>query len=164
MTTITQNKLKNLLAYDPDTGVFTYTKARPKVRVGGIAGHRHKGHGYIQIKINGQLYLAHRLAWLYVYGVWPVNQIDHINRDRTDNRFENLREATNAQNCQNRPVQHNSTSGVSGVNWNKTLGKWHARISLNGQRRHVGWYKTKDEATAARLIAEAELHPYRTAQ
>jgi hypothetical protein len=132
------------------------------VRVGNVAGHRHKGHGYIQIKINGQLHLAHRLAWLYVYGDWPAEQIDHVNRDRTDNRIANLREITQAQNCQNRSVQHNSTSGVAGVTWNKTLGKWHARIGLGGRRRHVGWFRTKAEATAARLAAEIKLHPYRT--
>lgn len=162
MKTITQDALKSLLHYDPDTGLFTYAKARPRVKVGATAGHLHKGHGYIQLKVNGKLYLAHRLAWLYVYGVWPVNQLDHINRDRTDNRLINLREATQAQNCQNRPLQINATSGIKGVTWNKVLNKWHARISLNNKRFHVGWFLTKDEAIEARLAAERAMHPFRT--
>lgn len=162
MRELTQQILKSLLTYDPTTGLFTYAKARPRVKVGAVAGHLHKGHGYIQIKVNGKLYLAHRLAWLYTYGVWPSDQLDHINRDRTDNRLINLREVTQAQNCQNRPLQSNATSGVKGVTWNKVLHKWHARISLNGRRFHVGWFLTKDDAVKARLAAESTMHPFRT--
>lgn len=162
MSELTQAILKSLLTYDPETGVFTYALPRPKVKVGGVAGHLHKGHGYIQMKVQGRLYLAHRLAWLYVYGEWPENQLDHINRNRADNRLSNLRPATNAENCQNRPVQKNATSGVAGVTWNKTLGKWHARISVNNRRQHVGWFRTRQEAVEARRTAELALHPYRT--
>lgn len=114
------------------------------------------------MNLDGRLYLAHRLAWFYVHGVWPSQQIDHINRCRTDNRLVNLREATSSENCQNRPLQRNSTSGHTGVTWNATLLKWHARISLGGKRRHIGWYHTKEEAIKARKAAEASLHPYRT--
>lgn len=158
---LTQDRLKTLLTYDPDTGIFVYAKARPKVQVGAIAGHVHKGHGYNQIKIDGKLYLAHRLAWLYVYGRWPQEQLDHINRIRTDNRLANLREVTNAQNCQNRPVQRNSTSKCAGVTWNKTLNKWHTRISLNNQRKHIGWFLTFEDAVATRHQAEQNFHTHR---
>lgn len=166
MTTkiLTQERLKELLNYNPDTGLFTYAKRRPKVQVGAIAGHKHKGHLYIQLKVDAKLYLAHRLAWLYVHGVFPDNQIDHINQVRHDNRLINLRQATNAENHQNRTVQKNSTSGHAGVTWSKIWRKWHARISLNGNRIHLGWFVDKDDAIAARNAAKLTLHKFTAGQ
>lgn len=160
---LTQARLQELLTYDLNTGVFTNLMPRPKVRVGTVAGHTHAGHGYRQIKLDGKLYLAHRLAWLHTYGVWPTDQIDHINRCRTDNRLANLREVTNAQNCQNRPLQCNATSGYAGVTWNKIILKWHARISLGGKRIHLGWFLDKDSAVSARATAELLYHTHRQA-
>jgi hypothetical protein len=165
MTTqiLTQKRLKELLSYNSDTGNFTYAKRRPRIQVGAIAGHTHKGHGYVQIKLDDKLYLAHRLAWLYEYGAFPVAQLDHINRNRTDNRLANLRCATNAENCQNRQVQTNSTSGHAGVTWSKIWLKWHARISVNNKRIHLGWFKNKDDAIAARDNAKLTLHKFTAA-
>lgn len=159
--TISQARLKALLNYDPDTGVFTYAMPRPKVRVGNVAGHVHKGHGYRQIKLDGVMYLAHRLAWLYVHGEWPTDLLDHINRNRLDNRIVNLRQSDKFLNRQNVAVPCNSTSGVTGVTWNKVLQKWHARISLRGRRHHVGWYYSKEEAVDARKRAQAAMHEHR---
>lgn len=161
MNTLTQERLKTLLHYDPDTGVFTYACARPKVRVGAEAGHTHAGHGYRQIKIDGKLYLAHRLAWLYVYGEWPTELLDHVNRNRVDNRLCNLRSSDKYLNRQNTGTPVNSTSGAKGVTWNRTLEKWHARISLKGRRYHVGWFYDKESAIAARQRAETELHAHK---
>lgn len=158
---LTQDRLKQLLNYDPATGIFTYACARPKVRVGAVAGHTHAGHGYRQIKLDGKLYLAHRLAWLYVYGEWPGEILDHINRDRTDNRIANLRQSDKYLNRQNAKVQCNSSTGVKGVGWNRVLQKWHARISIGGRRLHIGWFHTKEDAIAARKQSEMQLHPHR---
>jgi hypothetical protein len=160
---LTQERLKMLLNYDPETGVFTYAAPRPKVRVGAVAGHTHAGHGYRQIKLDGRLYLAHRLAWLYVYGRWPDDILDHIDRDRTNNRLANLRPSNKYLNRQNSKIQHNSTSGVKGVTWNVTHQKWHARISLEGRRYHVGWFQTIEAAIEARQKAEVKLHAHRVA-
>lgn len=158
---LTQARLKELLRYDPDTGVFTYACARPKVRVGAVAGHTHRGHGYRQIKLDGKPYLAHRLAWLYVYGDWPPELLDHIDLDRTNNRIANLRLSDRFLNRQNTRAPANCTSGVKGVNWNKTLGKWHARIAYGNHRHHVGWFATLEDAKQARLQAEIAMHAHR---
>lgn len=160
---LTQDRLKQLLNYDPETGVFRYACARPKVRVGAVAGHTHAGHGYRQIKLDGKLYLAHRLAWLYVHGEWPTDLLDHINRNRVDNRLANLRLSDKYLNRQNTNTPANNTSGAKGVTWNKTLNKWHARLSLHGKRYHVGWFLDKDAAVAARHAAEVQMHLHRSA-
>jgi hypothetical protein len=158
---LTQERLKTLLHYDPDTGVFTYACARPKVRVGNIAGHTHARHGYRQIKIDGRVYLAHRLAWMYMYGDWPSSILDHVNRNRTDNRLINLRLSNLYLNRQNVDLQRNNTSGVRGVTWNTALQKWHARISSGGRRHHLGWFDSFESAKRARENAEINLHPHR---
>lgn len=160
-SSLTQARLKELLRYDPETGVFTYACARPKVRVGAVAGHTHAGHGYRQIKLDGRLYLAHRLAWLYVHGCWPSDMLDHIDRDRTNNRLLNLRESDRFLNRQNSLAPCNSTSGIKGVTWNRTLGKWHARIGFGNKRHHVGWFNSAEEAALARAAAEKQMHIHR---
>ena len=100
---LTAERLREVLAYDPDTGVFTW-KARTspfsRVNVGDVAGNLRRD-GYIEICVDGRKHQSHRLAWLYVYGEWPADQIDHINGIRTDNRIANLREANNAENHHN---------------------------------------------------------------
>jgi hypothetical protein len=158
---LTQQRLHELLRYDLETGVFTYACARPKVRVGAVAGHTHAGHGYRQIKLDGRLYLAHRLAWLYVHGRWPSDMLDHIDRDRTNNRLSNLRESDRFLNRQNALVPRNSTSGIKGVTWNSTLGKWHARIGFGNKRHHVGWFHSAEDAALARAAAEKQMHMHR---
>ena len=159
--TLTQDRLKHLLCYDADTGVFTYATPRTRIRVGNVAGHTHKGHGYRQLNVDGKLYLAHRLAWLYTYGEWPSDLIDHINRDKTDNRISNLRLSDKYLNRQNCPAARNSTSGVRGVTWSHIHQKWHARISYRTVRHHVGWFLTKEDAIAARQRAEELMHAHR---
>lgn len=142
-----QTELKKHLHYNPVTGNFTRLINNKK------SGTLHKN-GYIKIRINRRSYLAHRLAWLYVKGVMPSDQIDHINRVRHDNRFSNLREATNQENQRNRMLSKNSTSKVNGVGFHKRSQKWRAYIKVNGKHIHLGLHEDIHMATRAREEAE----------
>ena len=145
---ISQAQLKEVLEYNPDTGLFTWKKTfRNRVVVGSVAGCKNKG--YIVIKINRKRHLAHRLAYLYMAGKFPENLIDHINHIRDDNRWTNLRDATTSQNQANRVKQKNNTSGYKGVRWNKTTKKWCARIRYMNKDIHIGVYTTPQEASEA---------------
>lgn len=152
-------ELKSLVHYNPDTGIFTHTKARPNVKAGTVAGSVYNG-GYIRIGVGGTVYLAHRLAWFYVYGEWPNQELDHINRIRTDNRISNLRQANTAENCQNRSRRSDNTSGHPGVCWFKKREKWVARIAINQKRMHLGYFDDIDEAISAYEAAKKRLHHF----
>ena len=117
--------------------------------------------GYRRIGVSGKLYLAHRLIWVHVHGVWPLHQIDHINHKRNDNRIENLREATNPENGRNKSIPKNNSSGVVGVCWNKPSKKWQAQIRVNGKQIHLGGHLRKEDAIQARKEAERKygFHP-----
>lgn len=157
---LTQSRLKELLNYDPDTGIFTRrVSASNRVKIGDRAGSVN-GMGYRHIYVDGNLYLAHRLAWLYVYGGFPPSGIDHINAVKDDNRIVNLREATQSENNQNRAKQSNNTSGFRGVSWHATAKKWHARIGVGNKLKHIGLFDTPEAAHAAYLAAKAELHKF----
>lgn len=147
---LTQEELLFLLHYDPDTGVFEWTKDASKgwhhhLRRG-VAGTIDKK-GYRAIMIKGQKYKAHRLAWMYITGVWPVNQIDHINNIKDDNRFSNLREASNAQNVRNQGMRKSNSSGFRGVGKVKRWNRWYAAIFVGGKRLHLGFFRTAEEAS-----------------
>lgn len=156
---LTQERLRELLHYEPETGVFTNIKARPKIRVGSISGCKN-AQGYLIIMCDGKLYLAHRLAWLYVHGSFPEHHIDHINRDRADNRISNIREATPAENRQNASLQRNSTSGFSGVSWTKRERRWRARIVVNSREIGLGYFVDKQSAADAYAEAKKQFHPF----
>jgi hypothetical protein len=159
--TLSQNELKTLLNYNQDTGVFTCKIYRGGLaKVGDIAG-KVESYGHRRIKVNGKLYLAHRLAWFYVYGVWPTNDLDHINRIRDDNRLANLREATQAENSQNVGIVKSNTSGIKGVSWNSQKSLWRAYITKCYTQIHLGFFVSKDEAAKARKKAEIIHHPFR---
>lgn len=132
--------------YDPGTGVFTSLDGRPLAT-------KHP-RGYVRVKVAGLDVLAHRLAWFIVYGREPVAMIDHKNRDRADNRIENLREATPSQNLCNRNPRPDTVSGVVGVARTRQGTKWQAYIKLNGKRKHLGVFADLAEAVAARKAAE----------
>jgi hypothetical protein len=152
------------LNYDPVTGVFTWVISPARnVRVGAVAGSLRKD-GYRHIKIDGKLHLAHRIAWFFVHGNWPVNQIDHINGIKDDNRISNLRLATSAENHQNRGKQRNNTSGYTGVNWDKPAGKWRAEIIVNGKLTYLGVFSDKEEAKQVREDAKAKYHGFNPVQ
>lgn len=160
-TPLTQARLKALLHYDPETGVF-----RRRVDV----GRRHKAgnlcksllqNGYVRVGVDGRSYKAHRLAWLYVHGKWPSDQIDHINHIKTDNRICNLRDVTCAQNQQNRRKIAKSTSGHLGVTWASHMQKWLSSIKVDGKSYHLGYFEHIADAVAARKAGEIIHHPDR---
>jgi hypothetical protein len=150
---IDQSTIRDVLHYDPSTGVFTWRK-RPsnRVEVGSEAG-CFNGRGYRRINIGGAKYLAHHLAWLYVHGKLPEVELDHINGDPADNRFANLREATRAQNGCNLRLSRANTSGHTGVGWDARRKKWYARIDAKRCGKHLGYFDKKEDAIAARRSA-----------
>ena len=154
---ITQSQLKEQLQYNPDTGVFTRLVNASQMKAGDVAGYKNNN-GYIAVRVTGKTYKAHRLAWLYIYGIWPENHIDHINEIKDDNRFCNLREANHSENLRNRGANKNNTSGFKGVNWHKNTGKWVAKININRKRNHLGYFNDPKEAYKAYCSAANKHH------
>jgi hypothetical protein len=150
---LSQDKLKSLLQYDKDTGYFYWKQNRQKVKIGNVAGHNAKN-GYCYIMIDGKSYRSHRLVWLYVYGNFPKHQIDHINRNKLDNRLENLREASKEINARNKGLRKTNKSGVTGVYWSKTCGKWIAKISALEKSYTIGRYDNFYDAVKARAAKQ----------
>jgi hypothetical protein len=153
---ITQEYLKSILHYDPETGIWTWIAPRPRIRVGQQAG-KQNGKGYIEIKIDGRMYAAHRLAWFYMTGELP-SFLDHINASKQDNRWSNLRKATKAQNSWNQCRRKNNSSGYKGVNFHKATQKWMARINVANKRIQLGLFETKEEAAKAYQDAAMQYH------
>ena len=148
---VTQYRLKQLLNYDPVTGVFIWNVRRSTTATKGSVAGRIESKGYLQIGIDGIRYAAHRLAWLWVHGSMPKDVIDHINGKRLDNRIVNLRSVSFSENLHNfRKVHPHSKSGLLGVSYNnKTAmqGKpWIARIQRFGKRVYLGAFTTPEEA------------------
>lgn len=158
---ITPASLSAALDYDPMTGVLTWKhRADREVswntrRAGQPAGSVLPV-GYVYVMLEGKPRLAHRLIWLMTYGEMPSGQIDHINRDRTDNRLANLRLVSQSQNSMNGSKRGNNTSGVIGVSFDRSKAHWRADITVNGQQHYLGRFASKDDAIAARRAAEAE--------
>lgn len=149
-----------LLAYDPATGVLRWKVSNNnRIKVGSVAGSVN-GQGYIEVKVLSKQYQAHRLAWLLSTGDWPSQHLDHKNGQRDDNRIGNLRECRRAENMQNMCKYSNNTSGVLGVGFDKTNGKWRARIMVNGKNVHIGYFETLEEASAARAAAKQKYHTF----
>ncbi len=152
--TITQSYLKSILSYDENTGQFIWLNAPSRrTKKGSIAGGV-KPHGYIIISINANKYLAHILAWIYVNGDYPKEQLDHINHNRADNRIANLREVTLTENARNRGKCARNTSGVLGVIWDKKNNRWHASIGVDAKTVFLGRYVEFSDAVNARKNAE----------
>jgi hypothetical protein len=161
---LSQEMLKDILSYDKDTGVFIWIKKinprSGKVKVGNIAGGL--SNGYRVIKINNNNYCAHRLAWLYIYGKWPKNEIDHINGIRSDNRIENLRDVLHSENLQNqRNPRKNSKLGIMGASLH-TDGRYQAHLKHNGKIKYIGLFDTPEQAHEAYLIEKRKIHKFCT--
>ena len=154
---INQERLKQLLNYDPDTGVFTWLFSRRGVKTGSIAGTVHPS-GYIVIRIDGRLYRAHRLAFLYMKSTFPAKDADHINGIKADNRWINLREATRSENKRNSGKHADNTSGYKGVYKRKATGKWVARCQVHGKKHCLGDHDTPELAHAAYCKFASEHH------
>ena len=151
---LTQERLKEVLAYDVDSGKFTWKIAISRsIKVGSTAGARGNG-GYTQIKIDGIMYKAHRLAWLYKLGKFPEYTIDHVNGISDDNRLCNLRDVIHQENQKNRSLQSNNKSGTPGVRWYKRLNKWEANITIDSKFKYLGCFIDREEAIKARKEAE----------
>jgi hypothetical protein len=156
MNKITQKELQRILHYDPDTGIFIW-KARTanRTHIGTIAGTK-SVRGYVCIQINKKIYAAHRLAFLYMEGYLPENDVDHINRIKDDNRWCNLREVSKSCNKRNQKVSKNNTTGVSGVYWKSDNKMWCCTIGAGGSKIFLGYFKNKLDAAKARLEAEVK--------
>jgi len=149
---LSQKQLKELFYYDPETGHFTrLTKTAKRVKIGELAG-GDNGFGYLQIRINGELYLSHRLACLYMTGKWP-EFTDHINHIRSDNRWINLREVTCTENHKNMTLRADNLSGVIGVCFCNRDKAWLSYINVEKKRKPLGYFKDKFEAICARMSA-----------
>jgi HNH endonuclease len=159
-STLTAARLRDLLHYDPDTGLFTrLVRSAQSNRVGDIAGGITKAR-YIQVSVAGVLLYGHRLAVLYMTGEWPVGEVDHRDGDRSNNRWGNLREVDRSMNQQNlRRAQRNNQSGTLGVSPYFLTGRWCARIYVDGRVRRLGVFSTQQEAGEAYLEAKRQLHP-----
>lgn len=148
--------------FDYNKGGFLIRKLRlsNSARVGARAG-VNNGNGYSRVWADGSFVYVHRLVWIFHNGDIPAgSEIDHINGDRQDNRIENLRLATRAENRQNAGRQSNNSSGLTGVYKPKGYGKWIAKIKKGGKTKHIGVYETKEEAAAAYAKAKAEVHSF----
>ena len=156
---LTQNYLKSLLDYEPETGEFTWRVSRGMAKAGLRAGRIHHS-GYVGITINGKEYRAHRLAWLYVRGAFPEHSLDHINGVKSDNRIANLRNATDSENSQNKAVYKQNKSGYIGVSYIKSRGKYMAQIYVSGKGKYLGFYDTAELAFEAYKEAKRAYHNF----
>jgi len=166
-TKLTQAYLKEALHYDTETGIFTWL-TRPvshfknshecnncNSRLANTkAGSVNKDDGYLRIKLKPKLYFAHRLAFLYMEGYLPENDVDHIDRNRANNKWSNLREVSTRCNLQNCNLSKNNTYGVNGITWHKRADKWMSQIMINSKSKYLGLFDDFDEAVLARYNEE----------
>ena len=155
--TLTQEYLKSLLSYDPETGDFTRLVSSGKVKVGDIAG-GFDTYGYRQISINNKKYKAHRLAFLWMEGSFPDDMVDHINHKPSDNRWINLRPATRAENQHNRQTNSKNTSGYKGIYFHKATGKYVAQVTVDRKTKYLGCFTDPEEAHKAYCQAANKFH------
>jgi hypothetical protein len=157
MGALTQSRLQELLHYDPETGDFRWRVDRGKcTKAGDYAGSVQSSTGYLQIGIDYWVYFAHRLAWLYIHGEWPADQIDHINRDKLDNRIANLRQANRSQQGRNRPSRKLYPSGDDLKGVQRWYNRFRAQIKVEGRNIYLGTFDTAEEAHEAYKSAAIE--------
>jgi hypothetical protein len=169
---LTADFAKKLLAYNPETGEMRWKARSPSMFKGGagrysaerccavwnakyagkLAGTQNDS-GYIDIRISRRHHRAHRLAFLIVTGRWPVDEIDHVNLNKADNKWENIREASRDQNLANRPAHRDNSSGFKGVTWHKPSQKWQARLVKDKTTHRLGFFDTAEEAFEAYKFA-----------
>lgn len=155
---LTHERVREMLHYDPETGVLTWRKNRrmgPKL-IGKVAGYV-DGNGRRLIEIDREIFHVGPLIWFWMTGKGPVGKVDHKDRDPLNNRWANLRDVTKGVDAQNRSLNSNNKSGVRGVYWNKQAGKWHAQIAKDRKKIHLGHFAEFTAAVAARKQAEISL-------
>lgn len=167
----TPERLRQLIEYRPDTGELVWKPRVPsdfnarnpeaacdafnRRRAGQIAGKVNR-QGYVIVQVDGQAYKGHRIAWAMYHGAWPEGVIDHINRQKADNKIQNLRDVSQAENCENRSINRNHDSGVKGVTWHAKDNMWHVRVRIDGKLKTIFRSWDKPEAIRA-LIAHRGL-------
>lgn len=149
-----QKELKELLVYEPDTGLFRWAVSRKKASAGKVAGSI-MDTGHVRIETGGVRYLAHRLAWLYMTGDWPAGWVDHKDGDPGNNQWQNLRLASPTQNNWNRKP---NASGLKGVSYVPRRKKWRAQIRVDGKKKEIGVFQTPEEAHDAYCREAEKLH------
>lgn len=157
---LTAERARELLSYDPETGFLHRKLIIRSGKVGDKAGSINGKKDYIRLFVDGRRYMAHRIVWLIVTGSWPKDQIDHINNNKQDNSWGNLREVTGKENGQNKKITMNTVSGLRGVSFSKCTGKWMAQIAVNGKLQYLGIYPTKEEAYSVYLREKVKAHPF----
>ena len=155
---MTENKLRDALEYDPLTGLFRWRYTpNGKVKAGSVAGSPDKD-GYTRIRFEGRAYMAHRLAWLFMFGCWPPSLIDHVDGGVSNNRISNLRLASDVENSYNRKKHRNNTSGFRGVDFYRQSQRWRARIRVDGRLICIGLYDCPSKASEAYENYAKSLH------
>lgn len=154
---ITHRRLLEVLEYNSDTGVFVWKITRAKARCGQAAGSVNRVHGYVEIGLDGALYRAHRLAFFYMTGSWPKNEVDHIDLNRSNNKWENLRSADHSQNARNKSVRSDSATGLKGA-YKRDYGSFASKIKAEGKVICLGTFRTAEEAHAAYCAAAEKYH------
>lgn len=156
---LTAARLRELLDYNPSTGLFTRkTRSAKGVYIGEIAGGVDPS-GYVKLSLEGKRQYSHRLAWLHMYGVWPTGIIDHVNGDRADNRIVNLRDVSSQINCQNiKTAKPSSKTGLLGASWCKVTNKFKAQIRFGGTNKFIGLFDNANDAHDAYIAAKRQLH------
>lgn len=150
-------RLRELLTYNEDSGAFFWNVTRGSAVAGTLAGSVNDD-GYVVLRIEGKLYRAHILAWFYMTGEWPTRQVDHEDNNRTNNRWANLRLATNGENGANKPKLKTNSTGFKGVSFDAKRGKHRAQVQKDGKKKHVGYFDCPTAAALAHDAAAIELH------
>lgn len=153
----TQERLSHAFSYSPETGLFHWKIGARGRRTGSLAGSKWSN-GYIVIGLDGGQFYAHRLAWVIMTGASPSGTIDHANGDPDDNRWSNLRSATQSQNIANARIRRDNTSGHKGVRFHQEKGRWQAYLDFQGKRANLGYFDNLDDAISARLAKAREVH------
>lgn len=155
----TQEELRKLFHYSPVTGLMTRKVCTANRHTEGELVGTYGARGYLQVGIYSKKYPAHRIIWCWMTGSWPEHDVDHINRDRSDNRWENLRAVTRSENNHNLGMSRRNKSGHKGVHWDKARGKWLVNIRADGKTHHIGRYDDLETATDAYRAAKSIHHP-----
>lgn len=156
-TELTQERVRTLFDYDSESGILLRKFKSGKLKP---CGHKPTHSvGYGQVNIGEKMHLTHRIIWLWYYGSWPQNEIDHIDRDRMNNRIGNLKSVTRAENNHNKGLSSNNSSGFPGVGWSKRDKKYYAQIWINSKKIHLGYFTAPEEAYLAYQLAKIEHHP-----